>query len=201
MAYFISWNPYSRLANFFLYPLLTSDLPCPSEPGTRLATYCLPCELPRRSTSTGLILDKRLTWKQQTTKIESTCPPRLRKLNWLLKPTSRLSLGKQVLLSKSIVVTSMVYCIQFGMTLDSYVMNVQRAQKLGAAYDCRCAVVRQERRRKRPPHSLCQGADKPALESLILSQLQSNRHLYVGSVDQACKLCTWKNFPTKNFRF
>jgi len=65
----------------------------------------------------GLILDKRLTWKQ------------LRKLNWLLKPTIKLSLGNKVLLFKTIVVSSMTYCIQlWGMASVSNVMKVQRVQ-------------------------------------------------------------------------
>jgi len=68
----------------------------------------------------GLILDKRLTWKQHTTKIAAT---------WLLKPTSKLSLGNKVLLFKTIVVPSMTYCIQlWGMASDSNVMKVQRVQ-------------------------------------------------------------------------
>jgi len=75
----------------------------------------------------GLILDKRLTWKQHKTKIAATCRAKLRKLNWLLKPTSKLSLGNKDLLFKAIVVPSMTYCIQlWGMVSDSIVMKVQR---------------------------------------------------------------------------
>jgi len=77
----------------------------------------------------GLILDKRLTWKQNTTKIAATCRAKLRKLNWLLKPTGKLSLGNKVLLFKAIVMPSMTYCIQlWGMASDSNVMKVQRVQ-------------------------------------------------------------------------
>jgi len=77
----------------------------------------------------GLILDKRLTWKQHTTKVAASCRAKLRKLNWLLKPTSKLSLGNKVLLFKAIVVPSMTYCIQlWGMASDSNVMKVQRVQ-------------------------------------------------------------------------
>jgi len=74
----------------------------------------------------GLILDKRLTWKQHTTKIAATCRAKLRKLNLMLKPTSKLTLGNKILLFKTIVVPSMTYCIQlWGMASDSNVMKVQ----------------------------------------------------------------------------
>ncbi|KAH8284425.1 hypothetical protein KR018_007774, partial [Drosophila ironensis] len=77
----------------------------------------------------GLILDKRLTCKQHTQKIAATCRTKLKKLNWLLKPTSKLSLGNKVLLFKTIVVPSITYCIQlWGTASDTNVMRVQRIQ-------------------------------------------------------------------------
>ncbi|KAH8326891.1 hypothetical protein KR059_004390, partial [Drosophila kikkawai] len=77
----------------------------------------------------GLILDKRLTWRQHTTKIAAACRGKLRKLNWMLKSTSKLSLSNKVLLYKEIVVPAMTYCIQiWGTASDSNVMKVQRVQ-------------------------------------------------------------------------
>jgi len=112
----------------------------------------------------GLILDKRLTWKQHTTKIAATFRAKLRKLNWLLKPTSKLSLGNKVLLFQAIVVPSMTYCMQlWGMASDSK----PKGPKPCVAYDCRRAVVHQEWPPSNwPSCSLSQGADKPALQSV-----------------------------------
>jgi len=77
----------------------------------------------------GLILDKRLTWRQHITKITATCRSKLRKLNWMLKGKSELSLSNKMLLYRSIVVPSFTYCIQiWGTASDSNVMRVQRVQ-------------------------------------------------------------------------
>jgi len=77
----------------------------------------------------GLILDKRLSWKQHITKITATCRVELRKLNWMLKGTSELSPSNKLLLYRSIVDPSFTYCIQiWGTATDSNAMRVQRVQ-------------------------------------------------------------------------
>jgi len=114
----------------------------------------------------GLILDKRLTWRQHITKITATCRAKLRKLNWMLKGTSELSFSNKMLLYRSIVVPSLTYCIQiWGTASDSNVMRVQRVQK--RAYDCGCAFVRKERCPSlRSSHPNGARADKHALKQL-----------------------------------
>jgi len=83
----------------------------------------------------GLILDKRLTWEQHTTKIAATCRAKLRKLNWLLKP---LTVQSNCGALDDVLHPTMWH----GFRLERN--ESPKGPKPCDAYDCRRAVVHQE---------------------------------------------------------